>query len=267
MTHIAIYPPAETGTSGLRVTSGQVFSFPTHAHMYYEMTLYEPFQGSVCINQQVISMTRPAITLMTPSDFHRIQFDGGQPAAFVKASFEESVLPAPVRAQLTSPIVLQGVESGSLPHLLFGELQSQQEQLADASILLSAILMYLARHGERLSHHASDSAHELALKATRILNERFCEAVSLHDIARELSVSQQYLSHVFSKTMGMTFSEHLTGLRLRRAAELLRETTLTATQICYACGYRNFSHFLRSFKRKFGLSPMHLRAGGEQSRK
>jgi spermidine/putrescine transport system substrate-binding protein len=46
---------------------------------------------------------------------------------------------------------------------------------------------------------------------------------------------------------------------ITEAAELLRETGLSVTQICYACGYRNLSHFLRCFKRKYGMSPMQFR--------
>lgn len=249
----------ETGDHGLRVSRGEVVNFPTHAHMFHEMTLYPAFEGSIVINQHVIAMNQPAITLMTPSDFHRIQVADGCTAHYIKVSFDESILPAQVRAQLDVPVVLGGVEPGTLPHLLFEELERQQDTLADASILLSDILLYLRRSGQKLSHHAGGSAYDLALQAMRIVNERFCEAVSLRDIARELSVSEQYLSHIFSAAMGMTYSEHLTSLRLRRAAELVQETAMSVTDICYACGYRNFSHFLRSFKRRYGVSPLQMR--------
>lgn len=251
----------ETGEHGLRVSRGEVFCFPTHAHMYHEMTLYPAFEGSIVINQHSIAMDQPAITLMTPSDFHSIQAVAGCKAQYIKVSFDEAILPAQVSAQLDVPSVLRGVEEGSLPWLLFEELERQRDRLADASILLSDILLYLRRSGERLTHHSGSSANSLALQAMRIVNERFCEAVSLRDIARELSVSEQYLSHVFSSAMGMTYSDHLTSLRLRRAAELSQETDMSITDICYACGYRNLSHFLRSFKRRYGVSPLQMRLG------
>lgn len=258
MQQIAWMNRKETGENGLRVTRGKVFSFPTHAHMYHEMTLYEPFEGCITINQHSLSMQKSSITLMTPSDFHRIEAAEGCTARYIKVSFDESVLPPQVRTQLDTPIVLADVPL--LPKLLFEELEAQCSSLTDASILLSDILLYLTRYGDRLGHQLHDSTHALALQAMRIVNERFCEAVSLRDIAGELSVSEQYLSHIFARTMGMTYSEHLTTLRLRRAAELVRETSMSVTQICFACGYRNLSHFLRSFRRKYGLSPLQMRA-------
>ena len=57
----------------------------------------------------------------------------------------------------------------------------------------------------------------------------------------------------------MTFSEYLTYVRLHRAEKLLIETNESITKICENCGYGNFSHFIRTFKKAYGLSPMAYR--------
>ena len=61
MEEIKCLPKLLTGESGVNVTVGNVISFPVHTHMYYEMTLYEPFAGSITVNYQSIVMDRPAV--------------------------------------------------------------------------------------------------------------------------------------------------------------------------------------------------------------
>ena len=53
----------------------------------------------------------------------------------------------------------------------------------------------------------------------------------------------------------MSFSHYVSELRLQHAADLLTATRAGITEICFAVGYGNFSHFSKSFKRRFGLSP------------
>ena len=65
----------------------------------------------------------------------------------------------------------------------------------------------------------------------------------------------QYLSSIFKQNIGIGFCEYLSDIRLRYATTLLTEKQNNITEICEACGYKNISHFIRSFKKKYGTSP------------
>ena len=248
-----------TGPSGLSVTDGQVYTFPAHTHAYYEMTCYRAASGFVSVNGQEISLNRPCIILLTPSDFHRIQADETPDGQYIKAQFDESVLTPAARSRLDFPRLLLDGPDFSLPQTLFEEMLAHHQETDYIAQLLSALVMMIAQRGETLSLNGQQRFHELALQATRILNEQFTSPVTLSSLAAVLSVSPQYLSQVFSRAMGVTFQDYLSSLRLRLAAEWLRESSRSVTDICFGCGYRNLSHFLRSFKKCYGVSPRQYR--------
>lgn len=61
--------------------------------------------------------------------------------------------------------------------------------------------------------------------------------------------------------MGIPFAEYLIKLRLNYSLELLTNKTLSVTEISFLCGYQNVSHFFRSFKEEFGMTPSAYRKG------
>jgi AraC family transcriptional regulator len=83
--------------------------------------------------------------------------------------------------------------------------------------------------------------------------------VDLRTIAAQASLSPFYLTRVFTAYVGMPPYRYLIGLRMRRAAELLRETELTITQICARVGFNSLSHFTTTFHNHTGLSPSNYR--------
>ena len=81
-------------------------------------------------------------------------------------------------------------------------------------------------------------------------------------VAAEAGISLRYLQKLFT-ARGSTCSHFIHSHRLDRAARLLRRrmslnTGQPLSEIAYACGYSDYNHFLRKFRRRFGHSPSHL---------
>lgn len=249
----------------ITVESDAVFSYHTHMHSYYEMTLYEPFQGYVMVNDKVFIMDEPSAVLVVPSDFHRIEVTGKQSAKYIKiafeaGSFDEKHIP-------DSSLVLRGIGKEDFSFRLFQEIEKTEKQTAYRKQLVHTAMFLLSERGEKVLPSENDRGCRLAKKAVRIINEKFSEDITLSSVAEELFVSPQYLSCVFKANIGINFSKFLSGIRLRRASKFLIETKESITHICELCGYRNFSHFLRCFKRTFGISPSVYRARNNQINK
>jgi two-component system, response regulator YesN len=83
--------------------------------------------------------------------------------------------------------------------------------------------------------------------------------LSLDDVAAHVSLSSSHFSMVFSQESHQTFKECLTEVRINKAKELLRTTTLKATEIAYQVGYNDPHYFSAAFKKKTGLSPTEFR--------
>jgi AraC-like DNA-binding protein len=79
------------------------------------------------------------------------------------------------------------------------------------------------------------------------------------EVAAEVGISLRYLQKLFMER-GSTCSEFIYSLRLDHAARLLRRRALLGTgqplsEIAYACGFRDYAHFARRFRNRFGNPP------------
>lgn len=83
--------------------------------------------------------------------------------------------------------------------------------------------------------------------------------VTLGRVARKVYMSQYHFSRSFKKQTGWRFIDFITALRLSSARQLLRETDMSITEIARNVGYRELSHFQRTFKKRFGTSASYYR--------
>ena len=83
--------------------------------------------------------------------------------------------------------------------------------------------------------------------------------LSLNDVAGQVSLSACHFSALFSQETGQTYKEYLTEIRIKKAKELLRTTTLKGSEICYQVGYKDPHYFSHVFHKNTGLTPMEFR--------
>lgn len=84
--------------------------------------------------------------------------------------------------------------------------------------------------------------------------------ISLHAVANRVGHSPCHFSTMFGVETGKTFKEYLTELRLKRAKELLRTTTLRTSDISDQVGYNDPHYFSIVFRKRTGLTPKEFRA-------
>ena len=72
-------------------------------------------------------------------------------------------------------------------------------------------------------------------------------------------MSESAFSHFFKKRTGMSYINYVNNQRVAKACTLLAETTLSAAEICYDCGFNNKSNFIRIFNKKKGMTPIEYR--------
>ncbi|NOU64372.1 helix-turn-helix domain-containing protein [Paenibacillus sp. LMG 31461] len=84
---------------------------------------------------------------------------------------------------------------------------------------------------------------------------RFMEDITLSEIAGNVSLTPNYLSRLFRQETGKSFSDNLFDLRIERATELLKSSTLKIYQIGESVGYPNSRYFSEWFQKQMGMSP------------
>lgn len=83
--------------------------------------------------------------------------------------------------------------------------------------------------------------------------------LSLENVASALHISHSYLSKIFKVKTGKTLVEYLIDVRLSAAADLLKNTNLSARQISFNVGYSDEIHFLKQFKKRYGVTTKEYR--------
>ena len=96
--------------------------------------------------------------------------------------------------------------------------------------------------------------------AVAIVEAEFASDLSLDDIARRVASSRRQLQRAYSEIGETTFRDHLTQVRMERAAELLHSRRLTVRDVAYRVGYRQPAQFAKAFRRHHGVAPSDYRA-------
>lgn len=97
--------------------------------------------------------------------------------------------------------------------------------------------------------------HEKLLQAAAFLEARIEEDFDLDACATHLSLSRRQIERLFSAHLGITPVRYMNDLRLARGRALLAETDMKVTEVAVACGFASASHFSKSFRKKYGVSP------------
>ncbi len=111
----------------------------------------------------------------------------------------------------------------------------------------------------RLSQLAWEQGVTDVVRVKAYIQKNFEHNISLHDIARHVSMNDSYLSALFSKKTGISITEYITSLRLAKAKNLLRHSDQRIYQIALECGYTDESYFGKVFKKYEGCTPHEYR--------
>ena len=97
---------------------------------------------------------------------------------------------------------------------------------------------------------------KLIEKAIKYVEENISRSeLSVEELSRELGMSRVHLYKKLLQITGKTPIEFIRVIRLKRAAQLLRESQLHVSEVAYEVGFNNPKYFSRYFKDEFGVLP------------
>lgn len=100
----------------------------------------------------------------------------------------------------------------------------------------------------------TNPSQQLAINLLDDIRKHYAK-LDLQMLADKYAYNKNYLSNLFHKETGKTFSATLTEERLIHAREAVRNTTLPITSICHNVGFTNKSFFYAKYSNKFGRTP------------
>ncbi len=95
-------------------------------------------------------------------------------------------------------------------------------------------------------------------KCLHYINTHLHEKLDLPSLAEESGLSEDYLSHLFKKNMGINLSKYIRTQRLQASKEMLKDK-YSVSEIAYYLGFCSESYYIACFKREYGKTPKEFR--------
>ena len=102
-------------------------------------------------------------------------------------------------------------------------------------------------------------------EAVQIIEREYASDLDLDAPARQIATSRRQLQRVFAEVGNTSFREYLAKVRMRHAAQLLREGATPVREVAQSVGYRQPAQFAKAFRRHHGTSPSSLRGRGNST--
>lgn len=134
-----------------------------------------------------------------------------------------------------------------------------RERIIDAEI---RALMLQLRNLQELSIHTEK--HVRYFREFSEIRDEFYNSPQNHPsvqaLASRLRLSKSYFQHVYKEIFGCSVVTDMINGRLEYAKYLLKNSSLSVSEIAYKCGYEHDTHFMRQFKKFTGVTPSQFKS-------
>lgn len=285
----ATFPCAFYRADSTLVPSGVPFAVKHHWHDMPEVIYFERGVYQVEINMQQRTVDRPCICFINSGELHALvsQPDDYQEQAFVfspgilrfdSADLAEEQLIAPLLAhRLAFPafffeghpafaalescfLGIRAVfyrENTNFPEQL--TVRTPAAQLRIRAHLLTMLAVLAEQHLLLVREPAKDPRIELLKQVITYIHENYRSPIRISELADIAGLNEQYFCRFFRQALGKTPVGYINEYRIRQAASLLRATDIPVSEVCMECGFNNFGHFAKEFKKSMQLTPLQFR--------
>lgn len=109
--------------------------------------------------------------------------------------------------------------------------------------------------------HTLGTTQPKLIELVSLMESNLEEPIHLDELASYVGVSRRQLERLFQKHLGCSPSRYYLKLRLARARQLLKQTSLSIIEIASACGFVSTPHFSKCYRDYLGIPPREERRG------
>lgn len=259
-------PVYENHGNILRCSRSSRLGYFAHRHREIELILMLEGSSTAIIDGVTHRIEAGNALIVFPNQLHKYVSDGPEDyilfliPATIYNDFEESIN----GHKPVSPIIKEGAKNPSVLALAKMCLESESRFAYQRDKhLTGAILSILLESLQVYPVEANDCALERVLI---YCEQHFLEELTLDILSRELFLGKYYISHLFSRQLGISFSNYINALRIEEAVKLLTTTDMPITDVCFASGFTCTRTFNRAFMGRIGVSPREYRVRQKNER-
>lgn len=141
------------------------------------------------------------------------------------------------------------------------ELQAMADNLIDSRMRLKGKLSGIQQHDGKIETPDLKGNDKILIdKIVSVINRHLDDPnLNVEKLCLEVGLSRAHLNRKMKELFGLSPSEFIRNVRLRKACELLRQPDVDISQIAYSVGFSSQPHFSTAFKRFTGISPTEYR--------
>lgn len=251
------------------------FEYPIHCHPEYELNLVMNTSGTRVVGDCEESFDGSDLVMTGPYVPH-VWKSPSEVNHEITIQFSSDLLNYQImQKRLFMPIKQLMIESRHGLYFYGEEVEHIKEEIIEltrlqgfqTAIKFLTILNSLAYAPRRKivsnSYEPDDLVHKSkSRRISRVCNyisENLSQKITLSDAAKLANMSDSAFSHFFKRQTSISFITYVNNLRVAKACDLLANTALSASEICYECGFNNKSNFIRLFTKRKNMTPIEYR--------
>ncbi|GKX27945.1 hypothetical protein SH1V18_04250 [Vallitalea longa] len=141
-----------------------------------------------------------------------------------------------------------------LSDLYINKIESLNEEELLVNLNAIMILDFMTQIKNSLTTNKNNYS-DITKKVIKYIDDNLCSNLTLTDVAKHINTNSSYLSRLFKKEVGVSFTKYIHINRIKKAQHLLLFTNLSLVEISTLLGYTTQSHFCKIFKQISGITP------------
>lgn len=249
----------DIGMNHFRYMKKTNMSFPLHMHRCYEMMLMLDGEMTIQIDNIKYSLKTGDLILVKPYLIHSYETEAGKNGTCLLCVFSDDLIAAisgPISKYKLDSILLHDIPT--VYRDIFIHMQGKSD-IASIKGLLYVLCSLFYLKIDYTEEDTFSGSSQLLRDIFIYIENNIGNSCNLHDLAKELRYNEFYLSRMFLKHVGITYTEYVRNTKMNHACYLLRNTDDGIFSIASKCGYATHSSFNRCFKQFIGMTPQEYR--------
>ena len=252
---------------------------PLHWHEEIELIRVLKGNGVISVDLERYQVTAGSIVLILPGQLHAIEELPGETMKYENIIFNLNMLMGKGHDTCTRDYfnpILHG--TCDLPQVITSEFSwysafvtciDETDEickyypvaypLAIKSKLFQMFYILFYNQTKRPPKTRPQKSIDKAKYILQYIAEHYSSHLSIETMAEACHLSESHFMKFFKSAFGMTFTEYVNDYRLTAAAHILAVTDQPIVDVAASCGFDHVSYFNRLFKRKYQVTPSHLR--------
>lgn len=254
------------------LTDKETREIKTHYHDFNKITIFINGKVSYMVEGRTYELKPYDIVLVKQGDIHRLTVDNSEVYdriivyispnfmnAYKTDTYDLNFCFQKAQEEHSNVLRIPSLEKSSL----FRSILRLENSFSDSGyaaelyrqVLFLEFMVHLNRAAlkNRLEFIDTDNPSKVA-GILQYINDNLTDELNIDHIANTFFVSKYYMMRQFKQETGYTIGNYISRKRLLLAKELIL-SGVPGTQVCFDCGYKDYSTFSRAYRQLFNESP------------